>query len=493
MTERVPANDRAPASDRTRAGDRTRMTDRMRRIHLIHMVGVGGSGMGGIAEVLLNLGYQVQGSDLKANAVTQRLARLGATVFIGHAAEHLGKADVVVVSSAVNRSNPEVAAALAKRIPVVQRAEMLGELMRFRYSVAVAGTHGKTTTTSLVASVLAEGGLDPTFVIGGRLKSADSNAKLGAGRYLVAEADESDASFMHLQPMIAIVTNIDKDHLATHDGDFARLKQSFVDFLHNLPFYGLAVLCHDDEQVRSILESVGRPFVTYGFGEGIDIRAVDVERKGLQSQYRALRADRAPLELTINLPGRHNVLNSLAAVAVATELGIPDAAIQRALAGFQGIDRRLQQLGEIEWPGGRALLVDDYGHHPTEVAATLDAVRQGWPGRRLVLAFQPHRYTRTRDLLDDFGRTLSECDVLLVTEIYAAGEAPIAGADGRAICRAVRTRGQVEPLFVERVDDLADSLRRVLHDGDVVLTMGAGNIGAVALELKNRLAKGAAA
>ena len=469
------------------------MNDRMRRIHLIHLVGIGGSGMGGIAEVLLNLGYEVQGSDLKPNAVTERLARLGAKIFVGHAAEHLGKADVVVVSSAVDRANPELAAALARRMPVVPRAEMLGELMRFRYSIAVAGTHGKTTTTSLVASILAEGGLDPTFVIGGRLKSADSNARLGAGRYLVAEADESDASFMHLQPMIAVITNIDNDHLGTHDGDFARLKQSFVDFLHNLPFYGLAVLCSDDDEVRSILSNVPRPFVTYGFGAGADIRAVEVRRAGLQSHFTALRAGLAPLELTLNLPGRHNVLNSLAAVAVATELGVADAAIQRALAGFQGIERRLQQLGEISWPGGRALLVDDYAHHPTEVAATLEAVRQAWPERRLVLAFQPHRYTRTRDLLDDFGRSLSECDVLLVSEVYAAGEAPIAGADGRAICRAVRTRGLIEPVFVERVDELADALRAVLRDGDVVLTMGAGNIGAVAQDLRARFAAGAAA
>ena len=491
MSERSRSGDRTRTGDRTRASDRTRLEDRMRRIHRIHLVGIGGIGMGGIAEVLLNLGYGVQGSDLKPNSVTERLARLGATIFIGHSADHLGEADVVVVSSAVNRSNPEVAAALAKRIPVVPRAEMLGELMRFRYSIAVAGTHGKTTTTSLVASVLAEGGLDPTFVIGGRLKSADSNARLGAGRYLVAEADESDASFMHLQPMISIVTNIDNDHLATHEGDFSRLKLSFVDFLHNLPFYGLAVLCSDDEQVRSILEAVARPFVTYGFAPEADIRAVNVVRDGLQSRYEALRPGREPLSITINLPGRHNVLNSLAAVAVATELDLPDAAIQRALAHFQGIDRRLQQLGEIGWSGGRALIVDDYGHHPTEIAATLDAVRQGWPARRLVLVFQPHRYTRTRDLLDDFGRALSECDVLLVTEVYAAGEAPIAGADGRAICRAVRTRGHVEPIFIERVDDLADSLRGVLHDGDVVLTMGAGNIGAVAHDLKSRFAAGA--
>jgi UDP-N-acetylmuramate--alanine ligase len=466
------------------------MNDRMRRIHLIHLVGIGGSGMGGIAEVLLNLGYEVQGSDLKSNGVTQRLARLGARIYLGHAAENLGKADVVVVSSAVNRDNPEVAAALAHRVPVVPRAEMLGELMRFRYSVAVAGTHGKTTTTSLVASVLAEGGLDPTFVIGGRLKSADSNARLGAGRYLVAEADESDASFMHLQPMIAIVTNIDNDHLATHEGDFARLKQSFVEFLHNLPFYGLAVLCADDAEVQSVLGDIARPVITYGFGEGVDLRAVDLERAGLQSRFTALREGRTPLALTVNLPGRHNVLNALAAVAVATELGVADAAIERALANFQGIDRRLQQLGEIRWEGGSALIVDDYGHHPTEIEATLEAVRQAWPSRRLVLAFQPHRFTRTRDLLDDFGRALSACDVLLVTEVYAAGEAPIAGADGRGICRVVRTRGRIEPVFVERVDDLAEALRQVMHDGDVVVTMGAGNIGAVAADLKGRFAAG---
>ena len=469
------------------------MNDRMRRIHRIHLVGIGGSGMGGIAEVLLNLGYEVQGSDLKANAVTQRLERLGAKIFFGHAAGHLGQADVVVVSSAVNRDNPEVAAAIASRVPVVPRAEMLGELMRFRYSIAVAGTHGKTTTTSLVASVLAEGGLDPTFVIGGRLKSADSNARLGAGRYLVAEADESDASFMHLQPMIAVVTNIDTDHLGTHAGDFALLKQSFVDFLHNLPFYGLAVLCADDSHVQSIQVSVARPFVTYGFAATADVRAVAMKRSGLQTRFQAIRAGRPPLDLTINLPGLHNVLNALAAVAVATELDVADAAIQRALANFQGIDRRLQQLGEIHWPGGSALLVDDYAHHPTEVTATLDAVRQAWPSRRLVVAFQPHRYTRTRDLVDDFGRVLSECDVLLVTEVYAAGETPIAGADGRAVCRAVRSRGLIEPVFVERIDDLGESLRSVLRDGDLVLTMGAGSIGAIAQELKGRIAAGAAA
>ena len=466
------------------------MNDRMRRIQHIHFVGIGGSGMGGIAEVLLNLGYSVQGSDLKPNAVTQRLERLGAKVFIGHSEDNLGEADVVVVSTAVNRTNPEVAAALASRIPVVPRAEMLGELMRFRYSVAVAGTHGKTTTTSLVASVLAEGGLDPTFVIGGRLKSADSNARLGAGRYLVAEADESDASFMHLQPMIAIVTNIDNDHLGTHEGDFARLTQSFIDFLHNLPFYGLAVLCTDDARVQGILGEVARPYLTYGFDESADLRAVNVRRDGLQSHYDVVRAGVPALPVTINLPGRHNVLNSLAAVAVATELGVSSEAIQRALRSFQGIDRRLQPLGDITWSGGRATLVDDYGHHPTEIAATLDAVRQGWPARRIVLSFQPHRYTRTRDLLDDFASVLAGADVLLVTEVYAAGETAIAGADGRAICRAVRSRGGVEPVFVRRVEELATSLRRVLRDGDVVLTMGAGNIGAVAQGLRERFPEG---
>jgi UDP-N-acetylmuramate--alanine ligase len=461
--------------------------DRMRRIHTIHFVGIGGSGMGGIAEVLLNLGYLVQGSDLRANAVTARLAGLGARVLIGHDAGNVDGADVVVTSSAITAENPEVGAALERRIPVVPRAEMLGELMRFRYAIAVAGTHGKTTTTSLVASILAEGGEDPTFVIGGRLKSAGTNARLGAGRYLVAEADESDASFMHLQPMVAIVTNIDNDHLATYANDFGRLRQTFVEFLHNLPFYGLAVLCGDDVHVRSILAEVGRPTVTYGLGADNDLRAVDLQRRGLQTGFNVLRPNgRTPLAITVNLPGTHNVLNSLAAIAVASELGIDDGAIQRALARFQGVDRRMQLVGSIALPGGEAVVVDDYGHHPTEIAATLEAVRQGYPQRRIVLAFQPHRYTRTRDLLDDFGVVLGGADVLLVTEVYAAGEAPIAGADGRAICRAVRVRGQIEPVFVEKVEQLADSLRDLLRPGDVVLAMGAGNISAVAHDLPAR-------
>ena len=465
--------------------------DRMRRINTIHFVGIGGSGMGGIAEVLINLGYRVQGSDLRASGVTERLSQQGARIIIGHASSNITGADVVVVSGAVPADNCEIAAALAERIPVVPRAEMLGELMRFRHAIAVAGTHGKTTTTSLVASILAEGGEDPTFVIGGLLKSAGSNARLGAGRYLVAEADESDSSFTHLQPLIAIITNIDNDHLANHGGNFELLKTSFVDFLHNLPFYGLAVLCFDDEHVRSILPRVGRPIVTYGITEGADVRAVNLRRDGAMTHFRVERAGTAPVELTINLPGTHNVLNSLAAIAVASELGVDAAAIRRALAMFQGIERRLQHVAEIETQVGPITLVDDYGHHPTEIVATLEALRQAYPQRRVVLAFQPHRYTRTRDLIDDFGRALSGADALVVTEVYAAGEAPIAGADGRAICRAVRTRGLVEPVFVERVDDLADSLRGVLHDGDVVLTMGAGNIGIVAHDLKSRFAAGA--
>jgi UDP-N-acetylmuramate--alanine ligase len=462
-------------------------TDRMRRINTIHFVGIGGSGMGGIAEVLISLGYRVQGSDLKPNNVTVRLAKMGATIAFGHAAQNVKGADVVVVSSAVAQDNPELVAAKEGRIPVVPRAEMLGELMRFRYSIAVAGTHGKTTTTSLVASILAEGGEDPTFVIGGRLKSADSNARLGAGHYLVAEADESDASFTHLQPLIAIVTNIDNDHLVTHDGDFERLKQSFVDFLHNLPFYGLAIVCSDDDHVRSILERIGRPFVTYGISKDVDLRAVNITPRGLQTDFQVTRKVGVPLNVTVNLPGMHNVLNSLAAIAVGLELGIDEKAIGRALASFQGIDRRLQHVADVDTPAGRVTIVDDYGHHPTEVAATLQALRQGYAGRRLVLAFQPHRYTRTRDLIDDFGKVLSAADALLVTEVYAAGEAPIAGADGRAICRAVRSRGQVEPVFVEKAEDLAAALADVIRDGDVIVTMGAGHISAVSHALPAQL------
>jgi UDP-N-acetylmuramate--alanine ligase len=461
--------------------------DRMRRINTIHFVGIGGSGMSGIAEVLLNLGYAVQGSDVRASAMTQWLTGLGARVFIGHAAAHIEGADVVVASGAVARDNPEVQAALARRIPVVPRAEMLAELMRFRYSIAVAGSHGKTTTTSLIASVLGEGGEYPTYVIGGRLKSAASNARLGAGRYLVAEADESDASFTHLQPLIAIVTNIDNDHLSTHGGDFGLLKQSFVDFLHNLPFYGLAVLCLDDELVRGIVQEIGRPVLSYGFDAAADVRAVNLRPDGLKTHFRVTRAGAAPLEVTVNLPGLHNVRNTLAAIAVATELGIADEAILRALAAFQGVDRRLQHVADVVTAIGVVSIVDDYGHHPTEVTATLEAVRQGYPGRRVLLAFQPHRFTRTRDLIDDFGKALSGADMLCVTEVYAAGESAIAGADGRAICRAVRSRGQLEPLFVEKVEELAEALKDLIRGGDVVLAMGAGNISSVAHALPEAL------
>jgi UDP-N-acetylmuramate--alanine ligase len=463
--------------------------DRMRRIHTIHFVGIGGSGMSGIAEVLLNLGYAVQGSDLKRGEVTRRLESLGAKIFIGHRQENVTGADVVVVSSAINESNPEVAHALAQRVPVVPRAEMLGELMRFRYSIAVAGTHGKTTTTSLVASVLAEGGEDPTFVIGGRLKSAATNARLGAGRYLVAEADESDASFMHLQPVIAIVTNVDADHLGTHGGDFEKLKASFVEFLHNLPFYGLAVICADDHEAAALIPQIARPYVTYGFEEGADIRAVNVERSRGQSLFEVLRAGKpGSLRVTLNLPGRHNVLNALAAIAVATELEIDDAAIQRALEHFQGIDRRLQVLGEVKLGDRHLTLVDDYGHHPTEIAATLEAARQAWPDRRILLVFEPHRYSRTRDLLDDFAQVLSGADALVVAEVYPAGESPIPGADGKALCRAIRSRGAVEPVLLKSLDELPEVLAGKARDGDVVLTMGAGSIGAAAHELPGTLA-----
>lgn len=466
------------------------MKDRMRRIHHIHLVGIGGVGMGGIAEVLLNLGYAVQGSDLKESAMTARLARLGATIHIGHHAGNITGADVVVVSTAIDADNPELVAARTQRKPVVRRAEMLAELMRFRYAIAVSGSHGKTTTTSLVASVLAEAGEDPTFVIGGRLKSADSNGRLGAGNYLVAEADESDASFMHLQPMIAVVTNIDSDHLGTYGGDIARLRHSFVEFLHNLPFYGLAVLCLDDPGVAAIVAQVQRPLLTYGFTAGADVRAIELRADGLRSHFQVTRPGCSePLEVTLNLPGRHNVQNALAAIALAQELELEDGAVQRALAGFQGIERRLQVLGTLQTGHGQALLVDDYAHHPTEIDATMRAARDAWPGRRLVVAFQPHRFTRTRDLLDDFADVLSGADKLLVAEVYSAGEDPIAGADGRAICRAVRSRGLVEPVFVPKLERLPRLLAGVLQDGDVVLTLGAGDIGAVAHKLPAALAR----
>ena len=465
------------------------MIKRMRRIHCVHFVGIGGSGMSGIAEVMLSLGYKVQGSDLKSNKQTRRLESQGATVFIGHAAENIETADAVVVSSAVDETNPEVATARECLMPVVQRAEMLAELMRFRYSIAVAGTHGKTTTTSLVASVLAEGGLDPTFVIGGRLKSADANARLGQGDYLVAEADESDASFVHLKPMLAIVTNIDADHMSTYDGDIEKLRQGFIEFLHNLPFYGLAVVCSDDPGVNEILTSIGRSVVTYGTNDDADVRAANIEFEAGHTHFDVVRpGDRKPLRVALQLPGMHNVRNALATIAIADELQIGDDAVVKALAEFEGIDRRFQSHGEVETVAGKVMLVDDYGHHPTEIAATLAAAKTGWPGRRIVLVFQPHRYTRTHDLMDDFATVLSDADVAIVLDVYAAGEDPIAGADGRAIARAVRSRGSVEPVFVETLDELQPVLESVIADGDLVLTMGAGDIGAYAAGLAERLA-----
>jgi UDP-N-acetylmuramate--alanine ligase len=460
----------------------------MRRINKVHFVGIGGSGMSGIAEVMLSLGYQVQGSDLQRTAAVQRLQNLGAQVFIGHSESNVADADAVVVSSAVDDSNPEVAAARKALLPVVPRAEMLAELMRFRYSIAVAGTHGKTTTTSLVASVLAEGGLDPTFVIGGRLKSADANARLGQGEYLVAEADESDASFVHLKPMLAIVTNIDADHMATYDGDIDKLRSGFIEFLHNLPFYGLAVLCTDDPGIKEVLGRVGRSTVTYGIDDNADIRAENITFDQGLTRFTVVRAGREEsLDIQLRLPGLHNVRNALAAIAVAGELQISDQSVVQALGGFEGIDRRFQIYGEVETVNGRVLLVDDYGHHPTELAATLLAARAGWPERRIVLVFQPHRFTRTRDLLDDFASVLSDADVLVLLEVYAAGEDPITGADGRAMARAVRGRGGVEPVFVETLDELAPVLEGLLSDGDLVLTMGAGDIGAYAAALPDLL------
>jgi UDP-N-acetylmuramate--alanine ligase len=467
------------------------MTTRMGRIRNIHFIGIGGSGMAGIAEVLVNLGYSVSGSDVKLTSVTERLRRLGARVAEGHAAENLGDADVAVVSSAVAADNPEIVSAQSRRIPVVRRAEMLAELMRFRYGIAIAGTHGKTTTTSLIASVLAEAGVDPTFVIGGRLASANANAKLGLGQYLVAEADESDASFLHLQPMIAVVTNIDADHLGTYENDLGRLKQGFRDFLSNLPFYGLAVMCSDDANTRELIPTLGRRVASYGFGERSDIRASNVERHGLRTRFAVEFKDgRKPLTIELNLPGAHNVLNSLAAVAVAAELEIPEKPLKKALAEFSGVDRRLQVQGTVMTDAGLVTFVDDYGHHPTELAATIAAARDAWPGRRLVVCFQPHRYTRTLALLDDFAQVLSTVDALVLTNVYSAGETPLAGADGKSLARAVRVRGAVEPIFIDDLAELPAALAPILKADDVVLTLGAGSIGAVAQTLPRALAAG---
>lgn len=464
--------------------------EKMGRVNRIHFVGIGGVGMGGIAEVLLNLGYQVSGSDAKENAVTKRLSQLGAEVHIGHDAANVANSDVVVVSTAISKDNPETQAALLQRIPIVRRAEMLAELMRFRFGIAVAGTHGKTTTTSLITSLLAEGQLDPTFVIGGRLNSAGSHARLGEGRFIVAEADESDASFLYLQPMIAVVTNIDADHMDTYGGDFGQLRQAFLEFLHHLPFYGLAVVCLDDPVIRELLPQISKPFLTYGFAQDADIQALELSYQNTQCHFKVKRAgETQTTDITLNLPGKHNVLNALAAVAVAQELGVSDSAIANALSQFQGIGRRFQLYGEVGIENGNVTMIDDYGHHPREIAATIDAVREAFPQRRLVLVFQPHRYSRTRDLFEDFTQVLSKCDVLLVTEVYAAGEAPIIGADGRTLCRAVRARGHVDPIFVEVVEDLPRVLLDVLQNEDVLLTCGAGSIGAAAAKLPEDIRK----
>ncbi len=459
----------------------------MRRVKRIHFIGIGGTGMCGIAEVLLNLSYQITGSDMKAGESTQRLEKLGATVFIGHVAENIRGADVVVVSSAVRENNPEVIAARDARIPIVRRAEMLAELMRYRHGVAVAGTHGKTTTTTMIATVFAAAELDPTFVIGGLVNSAGSNARLGESRYLIAEADESDASFLHLQPLVAVVTNIEADHMDTYGGDFSVLKKTFIEFLHNLPFYGIAVLCIDDPVIRDMIPSISRSVITYGFSDDADFRISAWHKSGMQSQFRVTRQDDGEVfDIELHLPGKHNVLNATAALAVASDEGIASEKIIAGLARYQGVGRRFQIYGDIAVPGGAATLVDDYGHHPTEVAATISGVRQAWPERRLVMVYQPHRYTRTRDLYEDFAAVLSSVDVLLMLDVYAAGEEPIAGADSRSLCRSIRSRGKVEPVFVEKLEQVADVLKSVVRAGDIVLTQGAGNIGAIAAELATK-------
>ena len=458
------------------------------KIKNIHFVGIGGSGMSGIAEVLVNLGFGVSGSDQADNATTRRLAGLGIRVVTGHAAENVGNADAVVVSTAVRDDNPEVLAARARKIPLVPRAQMLAELMRLKRGIAVAGTHGKTTTTSLVASILAEGGMDPTFVIGGRLNAAGANARLGSGDFLVAEADESDASFLYLSPVISIVTNIDADHMETYGHDFGRLKQTFVDFLQRLPFYGVAVLCADDPNVREIMPQVSKQIVGYGLDESANVRAENVTAEGGRMRFDCVRVNGSVTRfpVTLNLPGMHNVLNALAAIAVASEVDVSDAAIAKALAEFKGVGRRFQHHGEVALPaGGTFTLIDDYGHHPAEMRATVAAARGAFPGRRLLLAFQPHRYTRTRDCFEDFVGVLGSVDALALAEVYAAGEAPIVAADGRTLARALRVAGRVDPLFVENIADMPQTILDIARDGDVVITMGAGSIGAVPGKLAN--------
>jgi UDP-N-acetylmuramate--alanine ligase len=455
------------------------------KVKRLHFVGIGGAGMSGIAEVLLNLGYQVSGSDLAENPATRRLKALGARVFQGHDAEHATGVDAVVVSGAVPDDNPEVCASRARNIPIVPRALMLVELMRLKQGIAVAGTHGKTTTTSLIASVLAEAGMDPTFVIGGRLEAAGSHAKLGQGEFIVVEADESDASFLYLQPTLAVITNIDADHMVTYEHSLDKLRQAFIDFVQRLPFYGVVALCADDANVREIMPRLTKTMVTYGFAEDAEIRAVDVEASGSRMKFRVVRKPNGKtppdLAITLNLAGVHNVQNALAAIAVGMEVGVPDAQIAKALAEFKGVGRRFENYGEVSVAGGGCFtLIDDYGHHPAEMAATLAAARGAYPGRRLVLAFQPHRYTRTRDCFEDFAKVLSTADALLLTEVYAAGEAPVVAADGRALARAVRVQGKVEPIFVDSISELPAAILSTACDGDVVVTMGAGSIGGVA-------------
>ena len=456
----------------------------MRRIKHIHFVGIGGAGMCGIAEVLKNQGYKVSGSDIKASKTTAQLEENGIKVYIGHAAENIQDANVLVVSTAIDPENLEVKAAIENRIPVVRRAEMLGELMRYRHGIAVAGTHGKTTTTSLVTCMLAEENMDPTYVIGGLLNRTGVNAALGASRYIVAEADESDASFLYLEPMAAIVTNIDADHMDTYGGSFDNLKDTFVRFLQKLPFYGLAVVCGDDANIREIMPRIGRPVLTYGFNEDNDIRAIDVKQEGMQSHFTVLRKGRESLALTINLPGLHNILNALAAIGIATDEGVSDEAIARALESFSGVGRRFQVQGEFELGDGNVKLVDDYGHHPKEVEATIKAARASHPDRRLVMMFQPHRYSRTRDCFDDFVDILSQVDQLLLLEVYPAGEKPIVGADSRSLARSIRLRGEVEPILIDPVEgNLQNVIQKVLQANDLLLTQGAGNVGAISVEL----------
>ena len=453
-----------------------KLVPEMRRVNQIHFIGIGGAGMSGIAEVLLNEGYKISGSDIAESAVTQRLAKAGAKVFIGHAAENIQGASVVVASSAIDDSNPEVAAAKAARIPVIQRAQMLAEIMRFRHGIAVAGTHGKTTTTAMISMIYTEAKLDPTFVNGGLVKSAGKNAHLGASRYLIAEADESDASFLHLQPMVSVVTNIEPDHMDTYGGDFEKMKATYVKFLRNLPFYGLAVMCADDETVMEIAPQVGRQVMTYGFSEKADYRIEDYQQTGFQGHYTVVCPTGERIDVLLNVPGKHNALNATAALAVAKEEGIENEAILAALADFQGAGRRFDQLGSFIRPNGKVMLVDDYGHHPTEVDVTIKAARQGWEGKRVVMVFQPHRYSRTRDLFDDFVQVLSQVDALVMLEVYAAGEAPIVGADSKSLCRSIRNLGKVDPILVSDTDQLGDVLDQIIQDGDLILAQGAGSV-----------------